>query len=866
MKLSCCCLYTMPLPWYTAPLTSTPTHPHKRPRPLPPTHTHARPQWNVSVSSNDTFEWTAPITSVVRLANLSDVDGKVWAGGVWDGTPLGKNADPLAPRSLFSCSKVPCSLPYGGPYAVVGRGVPGETWSPALALPVVSVLSRAAGLGLSLVQSPETVAVGANLVVGGDGPTPSPPPAPPPSPPALSLQDCNKSDPRQRWSYDSSGKHRVASGNPAHAGACVALVKAPPYPAILWPCAEIGSPAAAAATAAAASLRDDQLWRLSPQGELLMEGFFPNGARTKPWCLTFDRLALDSAVRLENCATGAAEQEWSFSTTVDTVTGSTLLRNGIGSCLSTQSDADADADRPSVAANTGANSGVLNYTRVYHRLGNRTAPATFSQRLLLHAADWRPAVGHMVETWPAWFRPNDAVNITAMEGAGGYADYRGGDLGGRAAKLREMNFGLNWDAVFPYPYHGMWMPYSPLYNATWENCFTHPSYDKQPAIFNTNTSWIEAYVQQLGDLGFSTCMYANLFEFGWNVTDGAAMPGDCANSRSEDPFEACHENSRCRSNEILRDEFADAVIRDWVTGGLVQPKGCLGTPCAMMDPGTTSYLRHLVAMTQAVVDNVPSARGLCIDRQDMVGRLNPRADDGVTWFESTSQNLSGGRARNTVFSMIAATEAMAKVLRPGQKGIFVNVHTSRLDMMRHVDGIFDEHGDNPVNMPLSGLLGVAMPVVIWNHGTLSGLDEFLQAHLFYGVNFMAPVPNNDHSIHSDAGDASFLAYGPLFATLRSKLWVLVPDAVIVIDNTARANLFKVASGFIGAVVMGGANATVVLRGVELDAGGNVGAVRLMHPGGAVTDAKATVAIVDGWREVTVTAPLVRGCALVMIAA
>ena len=95
--------------------------------------------------------------------------------------------------------------------------------------------------------------------------------------------------------------------------------------------------------------------------------------------------------------------------------------------------------------------------------------------------------------------------------------------------------------------------------------------------------------------------------------------------------------------------------------------------------------------------------GLCIDRQDMVGRLNPHADDGITWFESTSQNLTGGVAQNTLFSFIKTSAALAAVLRPQGKGIFLNVHTSRLDMMEHVDGIFDEHGDNPPNMALSGL-------------------------------------------------------------------------------------------------------------------------------------------------------------------
>ena len=39
-------------------------------------------------------------------------------------------------------------------------------------------------------------------------------------------------------------------------------------------------------------------------------------------------------------------------------------------------------------------------------------------------------------------------------GAGAYADFRGDAATLNATRLKQMNFGINWDAVFPYPYHG----------------------------------------------------------------------------------------------------------------------------------------------------------------------------------------------------------------------------------------------------------------------------------------------------------------------------------------------------------------------------------------------------------------------------
>ena len=43
---------------------------------------------------------------------------------------------------------------------------------------------------------------------------------------------------------------------------------------------------------------------------------------------------------------------------------------------------------------------------------------------------------------------------------------------------------------------------------------------------------------------------------------------------------------------------------------------------------------------------------------------------------------------------------MSTELRSVGKGIFINVHTSRLDMMKYIDGMFDEH--------VSQLNGVAL--------------------------------------------------------------------------------------------------------------------------------------------------------------
>ena len=46
------------------------------------------------------------------------------------------------------------------------------------------------------------------------------------------------------------------------------------------------------------------------------------------------------------------------------------------------------------------------------------------------------------------------------------------------------------------------------------------------------------------------------------------------------------------------------------TGGLLRPTGCLGSPCALMDPGHPVYKAHLLKMAQTMIAKAPSS-GLC---------------------------------------------------------------------------------------------------------------------------------------------------------------------------------------------------------------------------------------------------------------
>lgn len=216
----------------------------------------------------------------------------------------------------------------------------------------------------------------------------------------------------------------------------------------------------------------------------------------------------------------------------------------------------------------------------------------------------------------------------------------------------------------------------------------------------------------------------------------------------------------------------------------------------------------------------------------------------------------------------------------------VNTHTSRIDMFRHVDGVFDEHGDTADNMKVTALNSLAMPAVIWNHGAGNG-DKYLQQHLYFGVNCMVPFPDNDHSIHDTTTKSTraFEDYGPMFAQLRSKQWVLVAHAAAVADGRAKANFFKTSlvrgtQSYAAPVVLAEPNVTSVDVTLRCDAGSKARAAResgvtgcgdipkhrlialVMHPG--VEPSPLNVDWGSDGQLVFRKLPLSRGCAMIVL--
>ena len=527
-----------------------------------------------------------------------------------------------------------------------------------------------------------------------------------------------------------------------------------------------------------------------------------------------------------------------------------------------------------VADESSANGGGvwLNYTRLYERLGGATPTLAFTQHVLAVAADdWRPAVAFLNARHPDMFEPNadanaldwegecsyvyryilrescsqiDSLPLTYLtfacialdwEGPGSYADLRGPiDFpAADAPHYAAMGYRLNWDSTARFPWHGDWVPTDAdgFNGHNWTSCFAHDAPDGHLNEPCSTFSYAEIsgwYAHQRA-LGFRTCNYANLFQFGWSTkavwntnATGSGAPNarvNCSAAATSGSSQAQQEQAlACHTQRLLAAPggYAPALLVHASAPGAEESPSlsCMGMEgsCGMDPHPDLPYLAHLLDMARTGIARTNSS-GVCIDRQDWIQFVNPRADDGRTWFPYFAVPASPdvprfGPVRAMIFSWHLAMAALADVMHPEGKAIIINDHVNRIDMMRNVDGIYAEMGDlDPVGFGHvigSGLAAMHKPVVSWIHTrgfgkVLPHLEQSLQGLLYVGAYPTVPVKNNDHAIGGDCApnctyDALFKDYGPLFTALRGKRWVLAAHAAQFQEasplGSGRVNVFE----------------------------------------------------------------------------
>ena len=485
--------------------------------------------------------------------------------------------------------------------------------------------------------------------------------------------------------------------------------------------------------------------------------------------------------------------------------------------------------------------GNLSFSRLFLRISDKS-PVHIAADLVAHEADWRGGLRWMVRRYPEYFNP---VNPAAddLAGTGAYSSL---ETEFDVARMKKMAFRTNWKASFDFPYMGMFLP---------------PVGEEEPWNgFGGKTTSLAAmrnYAKGMREKGFHVLSYFNVTEFGTRVKYPAPEPRNAGN---KDLWKDC--------NDYIYGKLSDAILRvpERVPSDQLgfYPRTKTGGPyftwedAIVLDCGEPVYQAFLLDQAKRHIEQIPDATGICIDRMDWLRMYNEQRDDGISWFE-------GKPVRSLIRSWHNLMEKLGPLMHKAGKVIFVNNHDKRLDLLRHVDGIFDEftYGGAPLNT--TALLCVRKPALGWTaspNDLGSDPDKFFQKYLYLGVYPMAPFPGNDHSLHpSPEVDKHYLDYGPLMDLMRGKKWVLEPHCVEVMDPQAKVNLFKVPDGYIVPVTFGGKaeSVDVVLRNVKGITSKTV--CTALHPG-AETPVPVTLRFDGG--TIRLTVPLRRGCAMVRL--
>ena len=481
---------------------------------------------------------------------------------------------------------------------------------------------------------------------------------------------------------------------------------------------------------------------------------------------------------------------------------------------------------------------------VFSRLFNRISSGLtwcFSMDIMAHDDDWRPALAWVSARYPEYFNPkNPEAHI--LGGTGAYSNHF---TEFDKEKMKKMCFTVNWQSSFDFPYMGMYLP--PVdRNVEWDRFIRGGTMSIQ---------FMSDYASEMKKLGFYVLNYFNVTEFG-NRVQYPPLPRSTENDN--DLWK--------HNNDYLYVKLPGAILPRPVN--LTKPEFVGARPpepwfswarTVVMDPGEERYRIFLLDQAQRHVNEIPDSYGICIDRLDWLRMFNERADDGISWFD-------GKPVRSLLTSWKNLMGDMGPVFHKAGKSIFVNQHhLKRVDILNHVDGLFDEFGYAGIQLNTTAMLGINKPAIAWTDAAATvndeGGDSFFQKYLYMGVFPMCPFPGNDHSIGPDPEvDRYYLDYGPLMKLMQSKQWVLEPHAVSAENYLAKVNMFQIPDGYSIPVVYGKSEKVCVKIA-------NVGGLNkktictAYHPG-KETPIELTMSKKGNFWYVDV--PLERGCAMLKL--
>ncbi len=481
----------------------------------------------------------------------------------------------------------------------------------------------------------------------------------------------------------------------------------------------------------------------------------------------------------------------------------------------------------------------------FERLHNRILPdstITFSLDLVAGQSDWRQSLQWMSRRYPEYFNPKDpdALQFT------GTAAYANMTTSFDTEKMKKMAFAVNWQASFDFPYMGMFLPPVPA-GVKW----------KAYSGNLTSADEMNAYAGYMRKKGFYVFNYFNVTEFGTAVK--FPQPPRTTNSDS-DLWKNC--------NDFLYTKMPGSLMlvpREMNLKGAYYTKSKHGGPFytwgdgVVVDCGDPAYQKFLLDQARREIREIPNAFGIAIDRMDWLRFFNERANDGVSWFH-------GKAVRSLNVSWKRLMDKLGPIMHHAGKAILANDLVKRIDLLKQVDGLFDEYGYAGSPLNTTAFMTLNKPAIAWTSGARDlhrvGVDNFFQKYLYLGVFPMCPFPNNDHSIRPDPYvDKAYLDYGPLMIAMKGRKWIMEPHVISVKDNLAKANIFSIPKGFYIPVVYAEKGLSSVEVTFENVGGGKITSCVVYHPG---KEEPTPVEFTVNKGKVTINVPVVRRCGVVVV--
>jgi hypothetical protein len=481
----------------------------------------------------------------------------------------------------------------------------------------------------------------------------------------------------------------------------------------------------------------------------------------------------------------------------------------------------------------------------HHRISKDT-PIIFRMNIVPHESDWRGGMRWMVKTYPEYFNP---VNPQSDKIAG-TASYSNAisTICQYAEKLHKMNYRVNWQASYDFPFFGLFIP--PVAD------------DVKWKSFGGREYSIQQYRQearQMKDSGFYTLNYFNVSEMG-TYTKYPRPPKTIQN-----------DNDLWKNNDdFLYEKLGDAIL--WLPEN---PSGVDGNNepfegkpmfswegSLVFDCGIPSYRDFLLEQAKLHVEKIPDSAGICIDRLDWLWCYNLNADDNLSWYANR-------RSQSFLVSWDRLMEKLAPIMHNAGKVIYVNNLNKRIDVLRYIDGIYDEFTYSNAALNLTALLTMRKTALGWTakpEHLQPDQDSYLQSHLYLGVFPTAPVPGNDHTlVPSPAMDKLYIDYGHLFALLAGKKWVLQPHCLetknSAANNNVAVNLFETPQGYIIPVCFAKEETEIVIRNVSDLTNANELKAEAFYP---AEEKPAEIPVQKTGNEIILHVPVKRNCAMIKL--